>query len=120
MATPPPLGCPKLQTARINWKALLLFCNNANVPPPNGCPCDTPNESDSLQELTSNKIYHLFGNRWLRTYENFWHTFRDAKFVKGGEPCPLLGKFANIHKQDHGKARPLSKRYLDKVPLDIV
>ena len=59
-------GRPKLQTARINRNAHLFFCNDANAPPPDVRFCDTPNESDYLQDLTSDKIYHLFGNRRFR------------------------------------------------------
>ena len=89
-------GRPKLQTARINRDALLLFCNDANACPPDVRCCDTPNGSDSLQDLTSDKIYHLFGNRRFRNYEHFGRVSKDAKFVQGGEPCPSLGKFANL------------------------
>ena len=95
-------GCPKLQTARINRDALLLFCNDAKAPPPDVRCCDTPNESDSLQDLTSDKIYHLFGNRRFRNYEHFGRVSKDAKFVQGGEPCPSLGEFANLRKRDRG------------------
>ena len=57
---PVPLrGRPKLQTARINQAALLAFCRNVATPPPDIRCCDTPNGSDSLQDLTSDKIYHL-------------------------------------------------------------
>ena len=84
-------GNPYLHTARINRDALLLFCNNANAPPPDVPCCDTPNGSDSLQDLTSDKIYHLFGNRRFRNYKHIRRVFKDAKFVQGGEPCPSLG-----------------------------
>ena len=113
-------GRPKLQTARINHAAFLLFCRNSATPPPDIRCCDTPNGSDSLQDLTSEKIYHLFGNRRFRNYEHFEHVSKDAKFVEGGEPYPSLGEFANLRKRNHGKALPPSKRYLDKVHLDIV
>ena len=76
-------GHPKLQTARINRDALLLFCNDASAPPPDVRCCDTPNKSDSLQDLTSDKIYHLFGNRGFRNYEHFGRVSKDAKFVQG-------------------------------------
>ena len=84
--------------------------------------CNTPNpsRSDLLQDLTSTKIYHLFGNHHFCNYEHFGFTSKDAKFVKGSKPCPSLGKFANLRKRDHGEAFPPSKRYLEKVHLDIV
>ena len=76
--------------------------------------------SDSLQDLTSDKTYHLFGNRRFRNYEHFGETSKDAQFVRGGEPCPTIGEFANIRKRNRGKALPPTKHYLDKVHLDIV
>ena len=76
--------------------------------------------SDSLQDITSDKIYHIFGNRCFRNYEHFGRVSKDAKFIQGGEPCPSLGEFANLRKRDRGKALHSSKRYLDKVHMDIV
>ena len=40
--------------------------------------------------------------------------FRVAK------PCPSLDEFTNLRKRDRGAALPPSKRYLDKVHMDIV
>ena len=74
-------GRPKLQTARINRNALLSFCNKPGLSPPDVRCCDTPNESDCLQDLTSDKIYHLFGNRRFRNYEHFERVLRDASEV---------------------------------------
>ena len=112
--------CPKLQTARINQEALRQFGVDPDAPPPDVRPCDTPNGSDSLQDLTPDKIYHLFGSRRFRNYEHFSQVSKDAKFVQGGDPCPSLGEFANLRKRKRGGPLPPSKRYLDKVHLDIV
>ena len=68
--TAPLRGHPKLQTARINRDALLLFCNNADAPPQDVRCYDNPNGSDSLQDFTSDKTYHIFGNRRFRNYEH--------------------------------------------------
>ena len=105
---------------RIGTEVLLLFSADPTAPPPDVRPCDTPNASDSLQYLTSNKIYHLFGNRRFWNYEHFGKTSKDAQFVRGGEPCPTIREVANICKRNHGKALPPIKHYLDKVHLDIV
>jgi hypothetical protein len=115
-AQPKPTG-PR---TRISSEALLMFSTDPAAPPPDVWPCDTPNESDSLQDLASDKIYHLFGNRRFRNYEHFGQTSKDAKFVRGGEPCPTIGEFANIRKRKRGTILPPTKRYLDKVHLDIV
>ena len=66
---------------RISSEALLLFSTDPIAPPPDVRPCDTPYESDSLQDLTSDKIYHLFGNRRFRNYEHFGQTSKDADSV---------------------------------------
>ena len=79
-----------------------------------------PNGSDSLQDLTSNKIYHLFSNRCFRNYEHFERISKDAKFVQGGEPYPSLGEFANLRRRDRGTALPPSMRNLDKIHMDIL
>ena len=66
---------------RISSEALLLFSTDPTAPPLDVRPCDTPNKSDSLQDLTSDKIYHLFGNRRFRNYEHFGQTSKDADSV---------------------------------------
>ena len=83
-------------------------------------PCDTPNESDYLQDLTSNKIYHLLGNRCFCNYKHFRCTSKDAKFVQGGKHCPYIGEFYNLRKRARGKYLAPTNHYLDKVHLDIV
>ena len=104
---------------RISSEAILLFSTDPTAPPQDVRSCNTPNESDSLQDITSDKIYHLFGNCRFRNYEHFGQTSKDAKFVQRGEPCLTIGKFANICKRKSGAALPSTKRYLDKVYLDI-
>ena len=85
-------------------------------------PCDTPNGSNSLQDLTSNKIYHLFGNRRFHKYKQFGRTSKskDDNFFQGGEPCPSIGYFSNLRKRARGKPLAPTNHYLDKVHLDIV
>jgi len=82
-------------------------------------PCDTPNGSDALQDLTSDKVYRLFGNRRFRQYENFGIVSKDACFVRSSEPCPSIGEFATMNKRCRGKPLPPTPRYLDRVHLDI-
>ena len=72
-----------------------------------------------LQDLTPDKIYKIFGNRRFCNYKNFGTTSKDAKFTKGGDPCPSLGEFANLRKHPCGKPLPPSKRSLNKVYMDI-
>ena len=83
-------------------------------------PCDTTNGSESLQDLTSYKIYHLFGNLRFCNYEHFSRTSKDAKFVQGGEPCLSIGEFSNLRKGARGKALAPTNHYLDKVHLEII
>ena len=83
-------------------------------------PCDTQNGSDSLQDLTSDKIYHLFGNRRFRNYKHFGRTSNDAKFIQGGGPCPSIIIFSNLRKRSCGKALAPTDHYINKVHLDIV
>ena len=62
----------------------------------------------------------MFGNHSLRNYKHFGRTYKDAKFVQGGEPCPSIGDFYNLHKRDRGKSLAPNDHYLDKAHLDIV
>ena len=101
-------------------EALLLFSIDPTAPALDVRPSDTPNKTNSLQDLTSDKIYHLFGNRRFRNYEHFGQTSKDAKFVRGREPCPTIGEFANIRKRRCGASLAPTKRDLDKVHLDVV
>ena len=107
--TPPSKPKPALPRTRISTETLLLFSIDPVAPPPDVRQCDTPNVSDSLQDLISDKIYHLFGNRRFRNYDNFGETSKDTQFVRDGEPCPTIGEFANIRKYNHGKALPPTK-----------
>ena len=97
-AAPPADPQPAGPRTRISTEALLLFSTDPNAPPPDVRPCNTPNGSKSLQDLTSEKIYHLFGNRYFRNYEHYGQASKDAKLVQGGEPCPTIGEFAKIRK----------------------
>ena len=83
-------------------------------------PCDTPNGSDSLQDITSNKIYYMFGKPCFRKYEHFGCTSKDAIFFQGGESCPSIDKFSNLRKRARGKSLAPTDHYLNKVHLDIV
>ena len=75
---------PMSQAIQISKDTILLFFTNPATPPPDVCPCDTPDGSESLQYLTSDKIYHLFDNCRFRNYEHFGRTSKVAKFVQGG------------------------------------
>ena len=119
LIAPPTDPQPTGPRTGISTEALLFFPTDPVAPPPNAQPCDTPTTSDSLQDLTSEKSYHLFGNRRFRNYKHFGQASKDARFVQGGKPCPTIGEFANIRKRNRGKALPLSNRYLDKVHLSI-
>ena len=66
--TAPTASKPTSQATRISKDAILLFFTKPATPPPDVRPCDTLNGSDSLQDLTSDKIYHLFGNCCFRNY----------------------------------------------------
>ena len=79
------------QATRISKNGILLFTTDPATPPTDVFPCDTLNGSDSLQDLTSDKIYHLFGSRRFRNYKHFSRTSKDAKFFQGGEPFPSIG-----------------------------
>ena len=68
--------------------------------PPNVWTCTTPNTSNYIQDLTSRKIYHLFGNRCFPNYEHFIQASKEVRFVQGGKPCPTTGEFANIRKRN--------------------
>ena len=61
--TAPPDPKPTSQATKISKDSILLFSTNPATPPPDVRLCETPNGSDSLQDITSNKIYHLFSNR---------------------------------------------------------
>ena len=115
----PPSPRPPSSDDRITAECILGFSSDPESPPPDVRPCDTPNGSDALQDLTSDKVYHLFGNRRFRQYEHFGRTTKDAKFVQGGEPCPSIGEFATMNRRKRGKALSPSHHYLDKVHMDI-
>ena len=62
---------PARLRTRIGTEALLLFSTDPIAPPPDVCPCDISNAPDPLQDVTSDKMYHLFRNRRFRNYEHF-------------------------------------------------
>ena len=84
--TAPTSPDPTYQSTWISKDDILLFFTNSATPPPDVRPCDTPNGSDSLQYITSDKIYHLFVNRRFHNYGHFGRTSKDAKFFQGGGP----------------------------------
>ena len=110
---------PMSQATWISKDAIFLFPTDPATPPPDVHPCDTPNEYESLQDITSDKIYHLFGNRRFRNYEHFGRTSNDAKFAQGGELCTSIGKFSNLCKRACSKDLAPTNHYLYKVHLDI-
>ena len=110
---------PTSQATRISKDDILIFFTNPAMPPPDVRLCETPNGSDSLQDLTSKKIFHLFGNHCFHNYEHFCRTSKDAKFVQGVEPCPSIGEFSNLCKGARGKSLTTTSHYLDKFHLDI-
>ena len=118
--TAPTYPKPTSQETRISKDTILLFPTNPATPPTDVRPCDTPNGSHSLQDLTPNKIYHMFGNHHFRKYEHFGRIYKDPNFVQEGEPCPSTGEFSNLQKQACGKDLAPTDHYLDKVHLDIV
>ena len=105
-AVQPADPAPPRSSERIDTEALLLFSTDPDAPPPDVRPCDTPNASDALQDLTADKIYRLFGNRRFRNFETFGATSKDSKYDKGGEPVTSLGEFANLRKSKRGKVLP--------------
>ena len=70
---------PPRSAERIDTESLLLFSTDPDAPPPDVRPCDTPNASDTLQDLTADKVYRLFGNCHFRNFEHFGATSKDAK-----------------------------------------
>ena len=117
---PSPLSIPSDTNRRISPDELLLFSSNPHTPPPPVRACDTPNESDTLQHLTSDQIYKLFGNRRFRDYESFCSASKDCTFIKGGQPIPSIGEFATMRRRKRGKTRAPTPHYLDLVHMDIV
>ena len=111
---------PTSSATQISKDTILIFSTDPATPPLDVRPCDTLNGSDSLQDITSDKIYHQFGKRRFRTYKHFVHTSKDAKLIQGGEPCPSIVEFSNLRKRARGKYLAPTDHYLDKVHLDII
>ena len=60
------------------------------------------------------------GNCRFCTYDRFGQVLQHAQFINSGEPLQSLGEYANMKRQRRGKVLPPSKKYLDKVHVDIV
>ena len=123
-STPSPDDTPRNGSSssiqRISMDDLLKFSSDPSLPAPPVRPCDTPNASDTVTTLTSDRIYRSMGNRRFRSYDRFGQVLQNAKYINSGEPLQSLGEFANLKRRRRGKVLPPSKKYLDKVHMDIV
>lgn len=105
---------------RISFEELQSFHEDPNGLAPAVRPCDTPNDSDTVQHLTSDRIVRAYGGRRFRNFENVARVLKGAKFVNSGAPLDTLSRFTSMRRSRRGQVQPPSKKYLDKVHVDIL
>ena len=105
---------------RISFEELQFFHEDPAGLAPAVRPCDTPNGSDTVQHLTSDRIVRAYGGRRFRNFENVARVLKGAKFVNSGAPLETLSRFTSMRRSKRGQVQPPSKKYLDKVHVDIL
>ena len=107
----------------ISEALLRAFHSDPSAAAPDVRPCNTPNGSDIDAELTQDIIYKHMGCRRFkgkRVYQTFAKVWENASFTDGGKPIQSIGEFSTLNKRKRGQMLPPSKKYLDKVCMDIV
>eukprot|EP00956_Cyclotella_meneghiniana_P015761 scaffold24459_cov75-Cyclotella_meneghiniana.AAC.2 len=95
-----------------------LHHNTDSLPPVP--PANTPGPAEQRTTFDPLKLHRIFGCRRFRNQQHVLAASANAKLVKQGELPATIGDYATINKPDKGKPLTKSRKYLDKVHMDIV